>query len=233
MHSVDYKRRIEWHTTTGCSKISPGCENCIALKGKKSTRINADGSIAVETDVVLNPDALRLPYVTNETRIFEVSPMGDLFHEKVPLDFIKDVFKVMNENPMHKFLLLTKWSELLLKYSPDLTWTKNIWAGVSVEDANCIYRIEHLKETDAKVKVIAFEPLIGAAGMLDLDDISWVIVGGERAAVYREMQVEWASDIAYQCKEANVPMFFKGYSGPKSIKILRALHRKYYNGMPG
>lgn len=169
--------------------------------------------------LTLQPDRLNEPKETKTpTRIF-VNSMSDLFHEDIPLEYIKSVFKVMNDCPQHQFQVLTKRSEILLEYSPQLTWSDNIWAGVTVENDKVLDRIDDLKQVHAKVKWLSLEPLLGPLPNLDLDGIDWVVVGGEHATNFRPMEIDWVRDIRDQCIAAGVAFFFKQYSGkrPKSL----------------
>jgi len=129
---------------------------------------------------------------------------GDLFHEDVPVDFIRGVFRVMKENPQHVFQVLTKRTELALEYDRAgwLDWTDNIWLGTSVEDEQVTHRIDQLGKTGAKTKFLSCEPLIGPLPDMNLTGIDWVIVGGESGYRPRPMKPEWVIDIKDQCEAA-------------------------------
>jgi len=156
---------------------------------------------------------LDIPYKRKTpSMIFTVS-MGDLFHKDVPKEFIKKVFKTMNDRPQHIFQVITKRDRRLLELSPELNWTSNIYVGVSLENSDYLYRIENLRKTCAQLKFLSLEPLIGPLPNMNLDNISWVIVGGESGRNFRPMPHEWARDIRNQCREKNIPFFFKQSAG--------------------
>jgi protein gp37 len=155
-------------------------------------------------DIQLHPDRLNEPQKWRKPCMVFVVSMGDLFHKDVPLDFIQEVFKVMNECQRHTFQVLTKRPERLLELSPNLTWTDNIWAGVSIENSDYLYRMDLLRETDAKVKWLSLEPLLSALPNMNLSGINWVVVGGESGRNARPMLKEWVIDIRNQCQDGNM-----------------------------
>jgi protein gp37 len=158
--------------------------------------------------------------------------MSDLFHKDVPLSFIQKVFRTMNENPQHTFQVLTKRSDILLKYHKELNWTHNIWMGVSVEDARVKHRIDDLRKTNAKIKFLSCEPLIGPLYKMNLRKIDWVIVGGESGRKPRPMDVDWVLNIQQQCEKSMVPFFFKQWGGTNKKKTGRILKGRTYDEMP-
>jgi protein gp37 len=180
----------------------------------------------------LHPDALSIPYEWKSPKIVFVNSMSDLFHKDVPLSFIQNVFTTMNENPQHTFQVLTKRSDILLKYHKELNWTHNIWMGVSVEDARVKHRIDDLRKTNAKVKFLSCEPLIGPLYRINLKKIDWVIVGGESGRKPRPMDVNWVLDIQEQCENKKVPFFFKQWGGTNKKKTGRILKGRTYDEMP-
>jgi protein gp37 len=135
-------------------------------------------------------------------------------------------------NTEHVYQVLTKRADILLKYHKELKWTHNIWMGVSVENEKVKERIELLRQTNAKVKFLSCEPLIGPLQKLNLDKIDWVIVGGESGRKPRPMKEEWALDIMDQCKESGVKFFFKQWGGTNKKKSGRELQGRHYNEMP-
>ncbi|MEK7250956.1 MAG: phage Gp37/Gp68 family protein, partial [Bacteroidota bacterium] len=161
-----------------------------------------------------------------------VNSMSDLFHEQIPLAFIKKVFAVMNDNPNHVFQILTKRAERLLTVHEKLKWTHNIWMGVSVEDERVVQRIDLLRKTNARVKFLSCEPLIGALPELNLKNIDWVIVGGESGHRPRPMHVDWVLDIKEQCEKADVAFFFKQWGGRNKKANGRTLNGRTYDEMP-
>jgi protein gp37 len=158
--------------------------------------------------------------------------MSDLFHKDVPLEFIKKVFKTMNTCPQHTFQVLTKRSDILLQYHKELNWTHNIWMGVSVEDARVKHRIDDLRKTNARVKFLSCEPLIGPLPKMNLKKIDWVIVGGESGKTPRPMDADWVLDIQDQCAKAKTAFFFKQWGGTNKKKAGRILNGKTYDQMP-
>ena len=158
--------------------------------------------------------------------------MSDLFHKNIPLDFIKQVFDVMNDNPQHVFQVLTKRADRLFELHKELKWTHNIWMGVSVEDDRVIERINLLRKTKAKVKFLSLEPLIGPLSKLNLKKIDWVIVGGESGHKPRPMNPDWVLEIQDQCEKAGVAFFFKQWGGRNKKASGRLLNGRTYDEMP-
>jgi len=200
---------VTWNPTTGCNKISTGCLYCYAEI--MSSRLKAMGTDKYKNGfkLTLHPEELNIPYLWKKPKTVFVDSMSDLFHSSVPLDFIQSVFEVMNNTPQHTYQVLTKRSERLQNISDKLNWTDNIWMGVSVEREHVSDRISHLIHTAAKVKFLSCEPLIGPLYSLYLENIDWIIVGGESGPRARELKKEWVELIKDQCKTHNVPFFFK------------------------
>ncbi|MBY0435123.1 MAG: phage Gp37/Gp68 family protein [Cyclobacteriaceae bacterium] len=223
---------LTWNPTTGCTKISAGCKFCYAEV--MSRRLKAMGLDKYKNGFKLSihEDALDIPYSWAGSKIVFVNSMSDLFHKDVPLEFTKKVFKVMNETPQHTYQVLTKRGDLLLKYDKELNWTANIWMGVSVEDEKVVNRIDYLRQTSAQVKFLSCEPLIGPLPNLNLNNIDWVIVGGESGRRPRPMEKEWVLDIKSQCREEKVAFFFKQWGGTNKKKAGRLLKGKTYDEMP-
>jgi len=221
-----------WNPVTGCTKISPGCKNCYAER--MAFRLKAAGSpnYANGFKVTLHPHALEIPLRWKKHRTIFVNSMSDLFHKDVPFDFILKIFDVMRRAFHHRLQILTKRSDRLLELSPRLTWPRNVWMGVTVENADCSFRIENLKKTNAETKFISFEPLLGPILDIDLRGIDWVIVGGESGPGARPMEPQWATDIRDQCLNANVPFFFKQWGGINKKKNGRKLDGRIWNEMP-
>lgn len=206
---------MTWNPTTGCTKISAGCKFCYAETMSKRLHAMRVEKYKKIFKLKIHPSELETPYHWKKSRIVFVNSMSDLFHKDVPLEFIQNVFKVMNENPQHTFQILTKRPELVLKYNDKLKWTKNIWMGTSVEDMRVIERIDYLRKTGAKTKFLSLEPLIGPLHNLNLKTIDWVIVGGESGAKARPILKEWVTEIKKQCDKFRVPFFFKQWGKNK------------------
>jgi protein gp37 len=223
---------LTWNPTTGCDKVSQGCKFCYAEV--MARRLKAMGLKKYRNGfaLTLHDDALKMPYTWKQPKIVFVNSMSDLFHSDIPLEFIQHVFKVMNDNPQHVFQILTKRADILLKYHRELNWTHNIWMGVSVENDKNLSRIGFLKKTNAKVKFLSCEPLIGSLKKLNLKKIDWVIVGGESGRKPRPMKSEWVYEIHEKCLNAKVPFFFKQWGGTNKKKTGRVLKGKTYNEMP-
>ena len=224
---------MTWNPTTGCSKISTGCKFCYAEI--MTRRLKAMGQEKYKDGfrkVRIHPDTLLTPYTWKNSKVVFVNSMSDLFHNDVPLEFIKQVFDVMNNNPQHVFQVLTKRAQRLFEVHKELKWTHNIWMGVSVENEVVKDRIDFLIKTKAKVKFLSLEPLIGPLPNLNLKKIDWVIVGGESGHKPRPMNVDWVLDIQDQCKEANVAFFFKQWGGKNKKASGRLLNGRTYDEMP-
>ena len=231
------KSKIEWtgstwNPTTGCTKLSSGCQNCYAYR--MAARLKAMGveKYANGFDLTLHPSELSEPITWRKPRTVFVNSMSDLFHEGIPESFILEIFKVMNQNPMHTFQVLTKRAERLAELTDKITWTKNIWMGVTVESADYLKRIECLKYTEAFVKFLSLEPLLGPLSNLNLTNIDWVIVGGESGPKARPISEKWVLEIKDQCHIANVPFFFKQWGGKNKKKAGKLLQGEIYCEMP-
>jgi len=222
-----------WNPLTGCTKISPGCANCYAERMARRLKAMGNSNYRNGFKLTTHEHILELPLKWKKPRYIFVNSMSDLFHEDVPFDFIKDVFKVMNNARHHIFQVLTKRSRRLGELASRLEWSKNIWMGVSVENADYTYRIRHLADTGAYLKFISFEPLIGRVADADLSMVDWVIVGGESGPGARPILKEWVIEIRDQCIENNIPFFFKQWGGINKKKAGRKLDGRFWNEMPG
>ena len=223
---------MTWNPTTGCTKVTAGCKFCYAEVMAK--RLQAMGVPKYDKGfkLAIHDDALNVPYTWRGSKMVFVNSMSDLFHVDVPLSFIQKVFKVMNDNPQHTFQILTKRADLLLQYNSELNWTSNIWMGVSIEDERVISRVDFLIQTDARVKFLSCEPLIGPLPGLNLTGIDWVIVGGESGRKPRPMNVDWVLEIQEKCYNAGVAFFFKQWGGTNKKKAGRSLNGQTYSEMP-
>jgi protein gp37 len=222
---------MTWNPTTGCNKISAGCKFCYAEVMAK--RLEAMGIEKYKDGfkLTLHEDSLNVPYSWKHQKVVFVNSMSDLFHEDVPLTFIKKVFDVMNDTP-HIYQILTKRADILLKYHNQLDWGHNIWMGVSVENKKVISRIDLLRKTNARVKFLSCEPLIGPLKDIPLQGIDWVIVGGESGRSPRPMNVNWVLDIQQQCQDSKTKFFFKQWGGTNKKKSGRILNGRTYDEMP-
>jgi protein gp37 len=221
-----------WNPVTGCDKISPGCKNCYAER--LSLRLRAAGTTQYKNGflLTLHPEALEIPHGWKKPKVIFVNSMSDLFHRNVPIEFIKRVFTVMQDTPRHQFQILTKRADRLAELDRELPWSDNVWMGVSVESEDYVWRIEHLKQTKAKIKFLSLEPLLGPLSHLDLKGIDWVIAGGESGPYARPMKPHWVRQIRGQCISAKVPFFFKQWGGVFKNKTGRTLDGRTWNQMP-
>jgi protein gp37 len=183
-------------------------------------------------NLTLHPRSLSIPLKWKKPHLIFVNSMSDLFHHDVPLAFIKEIFFVMNNASQHTFQILTKRSKRLAKLAPDLCWSPNIWMGVSVENNDYTYRISNLSTTDAKIKFVSFEPLLGPITFVPTKGIDWMIVGGESGPKARPMQESWVVHIRNQCVDNGVPFFFKQWGGVNKKKRGRILEEKIWDEMP-
>ena len=221
-HSSIEWTEATWNPTTGCDRVSRGCDHCYALTLAK--RLKAMGVERYQRDgdprtsgpgfgVTLHPDVLDLPKSWRRPRLVFVNSMSDLFHAQVPIDFVRQVFDVMASTPQHTYQLLTKRARRLRRIADRLEWPANVWMGVSVEDADALPRVEDLQAVPAAVRFLSCEPLLGPLDTLDLTGIDWVIVGGESGPHSRPMDPRWARNVRDLCMKAGVPYFFKQWGG--------------------
>jgi len=221
-----------WNPVTGCSKTSPGCKNCYALRMAKRLHAMGQSRYRNEFEVTLQNDLMSLPSRWKAPRRIFVNSMSDLFHERVPNEFIRRVFIEMQRCPQHTFQVLTKRSERVASLARDLFWSENIWMGVSVENSDYTYRIRDLLKVPAAVRFLSIEPLLGPIGRCRLSGIDWVIVGGESGPRCRPMEADWARDIRDRCVEQRIPFFFKQWGGARKKTTGRLLDGKTWDEMP-
>jgi len=221
-----------WNPVTGCTKISAGCKNCYAER--MALRLQAMGQRNYRNgfDVTIHPHMLDLPLKWRNPRKIFVNSMGDMFHRLVPYDFVAKSFSIMTKTSQHQFQLLTKRSLRLQRLACDLPWPQNVYAGVTVETADYLERVDQLRQTPAAVKFLSLEPLLGPIHNLDLTGIDWVIVGGESGPKARPMKPEWVIDIRNQCLATGVPFFFKQWGGVNKKKTGRILQGKTWDNYP-
>lgn len=231
-----------WNPTTGCDRVSAGCDNCYALTLAK--RLKAMGNPKYQYDgdprtsgpgfgVTTHPDALGIPYTWKRPRVVFVNSMSDLFHARVPISFIQQVFEVMANTPHHTYQVLTKRAHRLARIAHTLEWPSNVWMGVSVESADQYDRIRDLVRVPAAVHFLSCEPLLQGLPMLPLEGVDWVIAGGESGFSARPVDPEWIRDIRDQCVSARTPFFFKQWGGIRSKSGGRELDGRTWDEMPG
>ncbi|MGX7823547.1 DUF5131 family protein [Actinokineospora sp. 24-640] len=232
---------VTWNPTTGCDRISAGCDNCYALALAK--RLKAMGTEKYQTDgdprtsgpgfgVALHPDTLDQPYHWRSPRVVFVNSMSDLFHAKVPLTFVRQVFQVMANTPQHTYQVLTKRSARLRKLAGKLDWPPNVWMGVSVEDSTKVSRVDDLREVPAAVRFLSCEPLLGPLPNLNLNGIAWVITGGESGPNARPVDSAWVREIRDACLNSEVAFFHKQWGGRTPKAGGRELDGRVWDEMP-
>lgn len=230
-----------WNPTTGCDKVSPGCENCYALT--LAARLKAMGSSKYQRDgdpstsgpgfgLTTHETALGIPTRWKRPRTVFVNSMSDLFHEEVPESFISDVLAVCADTPQHTYQILTKRSQRLMRVADRLVWPANVWMGVSVETQRYAFRSTHLSQVPAAVKFLSVEPLLGPIPELPLERIDWVIVGGESGRHARPVDAEWVRSLRDQCVGSHVPFFFKQWGGRTPKAGGRSLDGRTWDEMP-
>ncbi|MGW1870916.1 DUF5131 family protein [Streptomyces mauvecolor] len=230
-----------WNPTTGCDRVSAGCDNCYALTLAK--RLKAMGQAKYQKDgdprtsgpgfgLTVHPDSLRTPYGWRSPRTVFVNSMSDLFHARVPLDFVRQVFQVMADTPQHTYQVLTKRAHRLRQVADRLEWPANVWMGVSVESAKELARVDDLRRVPAAVRFLSCEPLLGPLDGLDVTGIDWVIAGGESGTKFRPVQEEWVTGIRDVCTDADVAFFFKQWGGRTPKSLGRELEGRTWDDMP-
>lgn len=233
-----------WNPTTGCTRVSSGCDHCYAARmshrlevmGTEAyaglTSVNRRGERHFNGTVRCHPDRLDIPGRWKTPRLVFVNSMSDLFHPGVPPEFVRDVFRVMNECSHHTFQVLTKRPEVAAAQARALEWTANIWMGTSVENMLVTHRIRDLKRIPARVRFLSCEPLLGPLPRLPLAGVHWVIVGGESGPGARGMEAEWARQIRDRCVARDVPFFFKQWGGLNKSSAGRRLDGEFWDQMP-
>jgi protein gp37 len=229
-----------WNPVTGCTKISPGCRFCYA------ERLTVRFGRGPFGQIRLHPDRLSMPLRWREPRRIFVNSMSDLFHERVPDEFIERVIAVADLAPQHVFQILTKRADRLQKWCDGVRLPHNVWLGVSIESARYVWRADCLRRVDATLRFISAEPLLGSLRDLDLTGIAWVITGGESGGSSARALIEtvdkswrpkpeaviWVREIRDKCRKANVAFFHKQWGGPRPTSGGRLLDGRLWNEMP-
>ncbi len=225
-----------WNPVTGCTRITRGCDHCYAERFAERWRGIKGHPYEQGFDLRLWPSRLNQPAQWRKPRMIFVNSMSDLFQKGVNRRFVDKVFETMETVDRHIYQLLTKRSSLMRDYLrhryPDKMVPDHIWCGVSVEDHRASARIRHLRAAPAAVRFLSIEPLLGPVGNIDLEGISWVIVGGESGPQARPMRSEWVRDIRDRCARARVPFFFKQWGGSTPKAGGRLLEGIEHNAMP-
>jgi protein gp37 len=221
-----------WNPVTGCTKISPGCKHCYAERMAERLQAMGQRNYRNGFELTLQPRMLELPLQWKKPQRIFVNSMSDLFHEDVPLPYIREVFGVMRRASWHRFQVLTKRAERLEHLSAQLDWSDNVWMGVSVESDAYRSRIDHLRKTNARVKFLSLEPLLGPLRALNLNGIDWVIVGGESGPGARPLEPHWVVELRDQCRKAATPFFFKQWGGTNKKRTGRLLEGRTWDELP-
>lgn len=230
-----------WNPTTGCDRISAGCDNCYALTLAK--RLKAMGNPKYQTDgdprtsgpgfgVTLHHGALEVPYRWSAPRLIFVNSMSDLFHARVGTAFIEAVFQVMADTPRHTYQLLTKRPRRAARMASGLPWPSNVWFGVSVESAAEMWRLHELRQVPAKTRFVSAEPLLGSLAGIDLTGMDWLIAGGESGPHHRPLEGDWVRELRDECRAQQVAFFFKQWGGRTPKSNGRELDGRHYDEMP-
>ena len=221
-----------WNPITGCSKISPGCRHCYAERLAKRLKAMGQPNYVNGFEAAMHEHMLELPLRWKKPQTIFVNSMSDLFHKNVSTEFILRIFKIMSKAYWHRFQVLTKRSDRLLKLDHKIEWPSNVWMGVSVENNDYTFRIDQLRKTHASVKFLSLEPILGPLENLQLDGIDWVVVGGESGPKARPLEESWVIDIRDQCLSAGVPFFFKQWGGVNKKRTGRILQGRTWNQLP-
>jgi len=230
-----------WNPVTGCDRISAGCDNCYALTLSK--RLKAMGVAKYQNDgdprtsgpgfaVTTHPSALEAPYGWRSPQLVFVNSMSDLFHARVPVSFIQDVFAVMADTPQHTYQVLTKRAVRARRLADQLDFPPNMWLGVSVESSAYFHRVDELRRIPAAVRFLSCEPLLGPLDAINLEGIGWVIAGGESGPNYRPMDIAWARGIRDACLDVEVPFFFKQWAARSPKRLGRELDGRTWDEYP-
>lgn len=221
-----------WNPITGCSKYSEGCKNCYAETMSK--RLN---SMKIEKykngfELTLHEESLDEPYSWKKPCNVFVCSMSDLFHENVPFEYIERVMDTITSCKNHRFQILTKRADRMALFFSKRRVPSNAWLGVTVENKMAKCRIDFLRNIEAKVHFLSCEPLLEDIGLIDLENIQWVIVGGESGPNARPMKKEWVYSIESQLIKQGVPFFFKqwGTYGPDGVRRSKIMNGKLLDG---
>ena len=217
---------------TGCDQVSPGCAHCYAKTFAERWQGVPGHPYEQGFDLRLWPDRLELPLRWRKPKLVFVNSMSDLFHERVPLDYIEAVFDVMKRADHHVFQVLTKRHERLAELAPHLPWPQNVWMGVSIENRRFVHRADYLREVPAAVRFISAEPLLGPLEGLALNDIDWLIAGGESGAGHRRVDADCVRDLRDRCAAEGVAFFFKQWGGRTPKTGGRELDGRTWDEMP-
>ncbi|HEY4276048.1 MAG TPA: DUF5131 family protein [Rhizomicrobium sp.] len=234
---------VTWNPVAGCTVLSPGCTNCYAMR--MAARLEAMGTpkyvgLTRKTGgrakwtgkVRMDTNSLEAPLKWKKPRMVFVNSMSDLFHDGVLAPFISRVWGVMANTPQHTYQILTKRPERMAEITKDLPLLRNVWLGTSIENADYLGRIDHLRKVNAVIRFISFEPLLASVGKPDLTDVDWAIVGGESGPLARPVEFRWVDDIRKACRTHRTAFFFKQWGGKRKHETGRLLRGRPYDEFP-
>lgn len=236
------RSKIEWTDATwnpmrGCTKVSPGCAHCYAETLAERFRGVRGHPFEHGFDLRLVPEKLGDPIRWNAPRRIFVNSMSDLFHEKVPDEYIEKVCRVMLAANWHTYQVLTKRADRMARLLTGplrcAAEARHIWWGVSVENrTHGLPRIERLCSARPAVAFLSIEPLLEDLGEINLSGVHWVIVGGESGPGARPMAPDWVRSVRRQCRAGKVPFFFKQWGGVRKTETGRLLDGRTYDESP-
>lgn len=222
-----------WNPVTGCTKISPGCDNCYAQTFAERFRGVPNHPYEQGFDLRLWVERLELPLGWVKPRMIFVNSMSDLFQDDIPDEFIFKVFDVMVKADRHIFQVLTKRPKRMADLAAGLPWPSNIWAGTSVELDQYTWRANHcLRRVPAAVRFVSAEPLLGPLPSLQLDHLHWIITGGESGNKHRSCNPDWVRDLRDRSNNAGVAFFHKQWGGRTPKKNGRLLDGRTWDELP-
>ena len=217
-----------WNPVTGCTRVSPGCDHCYMYALYPRLRgMGVPGYETAPDDVRLLPERIDLPLTWRKPKRVFVNSMSDLFHSRVPFQFISRVFQVMEQASAqndHVFQVLTKrpgravgwWEQCGKELFAE--WPRSVWIGTSVESPKYAPRLTVLGRLPAPIRFVSAEPLLGSVDLspwLEDGTLKWVIVGGESGSGARPMDLDWARSLRDQSTGAKVPFFLKQLGGSR------------------
>ena len=218
-----------WNPWHGCIKVSPGCKNCYMYRGKRRFGNNP-------RKVVRSKTTFRDPIKWRQSTTIFTCSWSDWFIEDADL-WRDDAWEVIRRTPQHVYQILTKRPERIVGHLP-LDWGNgwnNVWLGVSIESQEYLYRKDILVDIPANIRFLSLEPLLGPIDLGKINEIHWIITGGESGSNARPMLPEWAIDIKDQCLRNEIAFFHKQNGGNKKIDGAwgsRLLQDREWNGMP-
>lgn len=244
MSKIEWTEKT-WNPITGCTRRSPGCQHCyaermtrrLAVMGQSKYQGLLDGNGRFNGTLHFDRTALEIPLSHKKRTTWFVNSMSDLFHDDINPEWLTSVWDVMRVTPQHTYQILTKRAENMREYAGIMAHfcgvLPNVWLGVSVENADYLNRIEHLKQTPAAIRFISFEPLLGDVGDIDLRGIDWAIAGAESGPGARPMNEDWVRRIRDICQRDRLAFFYKQNATAGGRKIsMPALDGVVWNEVP-